>query len=91
MERKDDVRERILDALDARGAALPCALCRKKDTWSLSNWYATLLTYENPLKIQIGGNVLGYPCAILTCTNCGNTHLKNLIELGLNDLFKKEE
>ncbi|MFC2069180.1 hypothetical protein ACFLTP_09290 [Chloroflexota bacterium] len=40
-------------------------------------------------QIKLKGPFL--PCIPVTCTNCGNTHLLNLITLGLKDLVEKKE
>jgi hypothetical protein len=65
------------------GAPGACSLCGTSD-WTL-NGYVSLGVQDRPSgAIFMGGPIL--PLVTFACTNCGNTHLLNLLLLGLDDL-----
>ena len=76
-----EIQERIIKALEAKmGKAAPkCPICGHNH-WSVGNRYVVLSVSKNPKQVTIGGE--NYPLIPLVCSNCGNTHLLNLLTLG---------
>ena len=87
----NEEHERIMAALKER-APKPgnCTICGNDD-WEVSDEFVALVPQGNTKKLKLTGAFL--PFVLATCSNCGNTHLINLITLGLRDLFeeRKEE
>ena len=87
MKFSPEVEQRIIAALAERmpnrtlGA---CSLC-KTARWELQQGYVVLSATDDPQRLFLGGSTL--PCAVLICVNCGNTHLLNLLMLGLDALL----
>ena len=81
MKFSKDVERVILDTFVARlpEKQLICPLCRQKN-WILSNGFVLLPTQEESDTITNVG-MRGLVLAALSCTNCGNTHLLNLLVL----------
>jgi hypothetical protein len=75
--------DRILNALKARGAPKPCAVCGNPNFTLAPGLVYLIMQYEVQPMLQ--GPRL--PCAALSCDNCGNTVLINLRSLGLEDLL----
>lgn len=65
------------------GGLLMCAMCHSS-TLILGNGYARISLQLNLQTIQL--DAPGLPSITLVCTNCGYTHLFNVIALGLTDL-----
>lgn len=65
-----------------------CPIC-KNPNWTLNDGFIPLSLQENIRGLVLGGPIL--PCVSITCTNCGNTMLLNLITLGLRSLVEKEK
>lgn len=86
MATRDEVLQRIIDVYRSRvgGEGFVCPLC-KQNSWNLG-FYVPLSVSDSPKQVQLGGRIL--PLAALSCNNCGNTHLINLLTLGfsLDDL-----
>ena len=86
-----EFKARVVEALVAK---LPdrrlgaCSLCGTLK-WTLVDAIVVTHTQEEFPKIVLGGQSL--PSIALVCTNCGNTHLLNLLVLGLGDLLEKSE
>jgi hypothetical protein len=62
----------------AKGATGACTLCGHND-WRIAS-YVPLGTSQSPTQQNLGGKI--YPLVSVNCTNCGNTHLVNLLLLG---------
>lgn len=84
---KED-RQRITDAIDGRVKGWQCRLCDQND-WTLAEGIIALGVQDKPGTVVVGGRVL--PCIALTCSNCGNTLLLNMVMLGLRDMVEKHE
>lgn len=87
-----ETKKRILAAIKQRVPdAGACPLCRSPH-WTLAEGLVFLVLQEQPagqepaVPVSLGGS--GLPCAAIICTNCGNTHLLNLLTLGLAELFE---
>ncbi len=81
-----DQEQRIIGAIQSRlPAKLGCSACTHTQ-WTLADGFVFLSLSDSPGSIPIGGN--GLPSVALTCKNCGNTLLFNLIVLGLRDLWE---
>lgn len=65
-----------------------CPICGSKN-WHVGKEFVTLAAQENLQRIELAGKVL--PLIPMRCTNCGNTHLLNIITLGLRDLVEEKE
>lgn len=89
MKSTEESRALIIDVLAKRGAPKACPLCQTQIGWTISEGFVTLLVHDDPLKIQMASGK-GLPCAVLLCDNCGNTHLINLVKLGLQDLLRED-
>ncbi len=83
-----DVSNRIIAALKAKGAPRTCPLCGTNQ-WLMAGGFYYLTAQMSPPNISVGG--AGMPLAAVICVNCGNTQFINLVQLGLDDLFKKAE
>jgi len=81
---KAEVIDKIRKALAERGAYRPCSFCGKEDTWQMSNSLYFLCAQNNMPNIELNGP--GMPLAAFICSNCGDTHLINLMMIGLGDL-----
>jgi len=81
----DGVDKRVVAALQRRGLPNDCAVCGWHE-WTLLAGYVTLL-----IALQTPGRFSQelLPSVAMVCKNCGNTHLLNLIQLGLGDLIPK--
>ena len=84
MPSNQEIQQRIINALSAKAPAPPCPIC-KNNVWTVGDGYVVLPVSPHPTQIQMGGKV--YPLVAVTCSNCGNTQLINLITLG----FKPED
>ncbi len=74
--------ERIAKAVGERlNNDMPCPLCGVDD-WALLTEVVPLVVQSRMSSVP-SGSLLNAP---LVCNNCGNTHLLNLIALGLGDL-----
>ena len=83
-------QERILARIKerTRGAKITCSVCGKQE-WVISDALTPLSIQQEPGRFIVGGPYM--PCVTLTCKNCGNTHLLNLVAIGLSDLLPKEK
>jgi len=81
----EEVRSEIWDALNKR-RRLPCPLCETND-WTLADGFLPLALQEDFYTHRVGGPAL--PCVALVCNHCGNTHLINLLTIGLGYLVEK--
>jgi hypothetical protein len=73
----------LAEAIQAR-ITNPCPLCAGEQ-WEPSPQLVTLSLEAGPDSSTRDGQRLA--CAMLTCTRCGNTHLLNVVTLGLADWF----
>jgi hypothetical protein len=69
------IRERI-------GADKPCTLCGHTN-WALDQSFVTLPANNNPSDFNSKART-GFPNAVYFCQHCGNSHLLNLLILGLD-------
>ena len=82
-------KAQILSALTTKmGEIKPCPLCGDNN-WQLQDGLVRLVVQEKKTRLSLGGR--NFPCIALICSNCGNTHLVNLISLGLRELIEKEK
>lgn len=80
-------KERIIAAIKEKAPQFGrCVICGQAN-WSLQDGFVTPTLQSNLKSVTLGGTVL--PSIALTCSNCGNTHLLNVIVLGLRDLLDK--
>ena len=79
-----EIQQRLINALSAKVPKPQCPMC-KKDSWSVGEGYVVLPASPTPNEIHMGWRQ--YPLVAVTCSNCGNTQLINLIVLG----FKPDE
>ena len=90
MKYTKETSDRILAAIDERlpeGRVGPCPICGTTD-WKLASGFVVLKVEARVRGMAFGGPAI--PCAAIVCKNCGNTHLMNLVVLGLEDLFQPE-
>lgn len=89
MKFTSDVAKRISKHLDELLPGMKCPLCHTDD-WIIANGYVYLPVeeYTDPLYRSVARKSGELPCAAITCKLCGNTHLLNLLALGLGDLLK---
>jgi formate dehydrogenase maturation protein FdhE len=91
MKYSKEVHDRILVALSSRlpGKKLGnCPICGELK-WNIASAFVAITTTVEPQQITLGPNA--WPCVILYCTNCGNSHFLNLVVLGLQELLMPEE
>lgn len=86
MPTNEDIANRIIAALQEKvgNRQIVCPICANQK-WSINMRYAVLPASQAPNQITLGKDAL--PFIPLTCSNCGNTHLINILTLG----FKKED
>ena len=84
MPSNQEITQRIIDYLSAKSPGPACPICQK-NVWTVGDGYVVLPISPHPTEMHMGGKV--YPLVAITCSNCGNTQLINLIKLG----FKLEE
>lgn len=85
MPTRSEVEATLQGALSARlKGDVRCTLCGRAE-WVVGPEFVLLPLQANPFDgaVQIGGPSL--PLMPMTCAHCGNTHLLNLIALGLDD------
>ncbi len=82
-------RQEITGALDDKiNGELVCPVCHKT-RWSLQDgMFLMPLHQANTGGLVVGGPIL--PCVAISCTNCGNTQLQNLLILGLNHIVERK-
>ena len=82
----EETRNEIIAALNERIRITACPLCGTNG-WTLAEGFAPLALQGGFYGFQVGERVL--PCVALVCNNCGNTHLINLLNIGLRHLVEK--
>lgn len=86
-------REKILEALRQKGVPEQCPVCKQGKLW-VSNYIAFVPVREK--HVGVGRAELDMvpvgdlPCIVVVCSNCGNTLMFSLSELGLWDEFVGE-
>lgn len=77
-----DVKERIVGALQVKGAPRPCPMCGTL-RWTLADGYVLIPLLQDyaATAFVVGGPAV--PCAALVCTNCGHVSYHALGPLGL--------
>jgi hypothetical protein len=85
-----EILSRVIAVLTERlGGTDPlCPLCHKSE-WTVSDGFVFLLMQAQLKTLRLAGK--GHPCITLTCNTCGNTHLLNMMVLGLSDLTLPDE
>lgn len=81
-------QERILARIQERAPGMGvCPICRSPE-WRVQNaGYVVLTLQDNMAAFRIGGGP-SMPMVTITCQNCGNTQLLNMIVLGLEDMVR---
>ena len=76
----------VMDALSPRTRGRPCPLCGGTAGWSVNDAGLVMLGLQDQAGVvNIGGPAM--PCVALTCNNCGDTHLLNVLSLGVGRAF----
>jgi hypothetical protein len=80
---REEIYSRIIGLLEEK-ASKPsqCSFCGSNN-WMVAKGYAFLPLTPNPKKPRISG--AGFPFLPVMCRQCGNTHLINLLLLGVKD------
>lgn len=73
-------KQRILQALQQRGAIVACPRCRHQQ-YEMVGGYFTNLIQQDLVSFQIGGPAV--PCVVLICQQCGFVAQHALGPLGL--------
>jgi hypothetical protein len=89
MEWSEAVAQQIVAALQARGAPNNCPLCGI-GPYTLVQGFVLINAYDGLPIYSLSRPNSGIPCAAITCDNCGNTHLINLVQIGLGHLAMPE-
>lgn len=86
MPNAPEISARIIQAINEKAARpLSCSWCGT-NKFTLTDGYVSLVIQDfGATLLQLGGQAL--PAVALTCQQCGNTVLLNLITLGLGDLL----
>ena len=77
---KEDEKQRIIQALEERGAKLPCPRCGNQQ-FTLVNGY-----FNQTIQTELKGIVIGgpsVPSIVVACTRCGYLSQHALGALGL--------
>ena len=80
-----EIQGQISSAIAGKQVAGRCPLCGNQ-RWTLANGFVYVTLQPDFGGVYVGGTG-GLPSVALVCTNCGNTHLLNLVTLGLGHLF----
>lgn len=80
-----DLRGQITSAIASKNVTGRCPLCGNLK-WTLVDGFVYLTLQQDFAGVYIGGSG-GLPSVAIVCTNCGNTHLLNLVTLGLGHYF----
>jgi hypothetical protein len=81
----EEIVQRVIQKLTEKtGGMHPCPVCGHA-AWTVGNQYVVISLSPQPTEIHMGGPV--YPTIAIICSNCGNTHLINMLILG----FSQEE
>jgi len=82
MQTRQQATAKVLQRVNERiGRARSCAVCGHTD-WAVDSAVVNLSLSNNPhIGLVIGGAQM--PTVPLVCKHCGNTHLLNLLVLGL--------
>jgi len=75
---------KIIKRFEELAPGAKCPLCGNED-WLLSDGIVFLVFQDKYPMIKLSGQ--GLPLAAITCTKCGNTHMINLIHIGLGDVL----
>jgi len=65
--------------INEKWATKKCSLCLQ-NSWRVSG-FTGIMMRENHRTLNLGGPMI--PCAAITCWNCGNTVLINLLVAGV--------
>jgi len=84
MPSNEEISNRIIEALSKKAPNSICPICKSKK-WNVADGYIVLPVSPHPRELHLSGRVI--PLVAVTCSNCGNTQLINLIKLG----FKPED
>ena len=78
-------KQKIAAALSARvlGPSV-CPICHTQN-WSIGDDLVKIPLQPDAAVMALGGPA--YPLIPLVCSRCGNTHLLNVLVLGVGDLF----
>lgn len=88
MKFTEDVAKTIIAQLNDLLPGMKCPLCHTDD-WIVVTGYLFLPVYLQSFALARSVSNAGeLPCVAITCKFCGNTHLLNLVQLGLDDLLK---
>ena len=83
------VLNRIIGKIASKGQPRKCAMCGVT-AWTVGQ-YVTLQAANHALGPAVpwvppyGSHTANYPCVAVYCSNCGNTHLVNLLVLGFTE------
>lgn len=64
-----------------------CTLCGQFAGFRVSDGFVFLAREDLVDQLEVSGT--GYPMVLLTCNHCGDTHLINLLVLGLGDMIER--
>jgi hypothetical protein len=83
MPTKQEIRERISNLLNEKtGGEKPCVVCGRT-AWVISDLYIRSPATRDPNNFNYSGT--GFPLQPIICAHCGNTHLINLLVLGIKN------
>ncbi len=89
MSFSEEDRAKIVAAITKRVPKIGvCPICGNPD-WQFQDGFIRIVVQKDIRNISLGGQ--NYPCVVIICKNCGNTHLLNLITLGLGDLIGEKD
>lgn len=80
-----DIRGEITSAIATKHVTGRCPLCGNLQ-WTLAEGFVYVTLQPDFAGVYVGGSG-GLPGVALICTNCGNTHILNLVVLGLGHHF----
>jgi len=83
-----DRTQTVIDALNERRGTreLMCQICARRN-WTLEDGFVAPTLQRDLYDLQHGFKPTILPLVALTCSNCGNTLLLNVLILGLGHLF----
>ena len=81
-----DLKQKVIQALESKGARLPCSRCGHAK-FSLLDDFARIDVQRDFRSISLGGTAI--PCVMVACTNCGDVNFHALGALGLLDAVKE--
>lgn len=83
----EEQRKEVIDTIRGKAPSFgPCVICGHT-VWVLQDGFVMPALQDEVGVMRLGGTTL--PSIAITCQHCGNTHMLNVIVLGLRHLLEQ--